>query len=185
MSALIENQAKRWTYEEYYKLQDDQRYEIIDGALLMSPAPDTWHQSWLNSLNILMSLFVRRTKFGRIFISPVDVVLDPANTVQPDIVFIGAKNLGIVQKQAILGVPDLVVELISSTSVRRDRYVKKELYERFGVAEYWIGDAANQSLEILTLREGRYQLHSSAEVSGRASSLVLSGLEFDLAEIEQ
>jgi Uma2 family endonuclease len=184
MSALIENQAKRWTYEEYYKLEDDQRYEIIDGALLMSPAPDTWHQSWLNSLNILITLFVRRTKIGRVFISPVDVVLDPANTVQPDLVFVGAKNLGIVQRRAIFGTPDLVVELISPASVSRDRYEKKGLYERFGVAEYWIGDPANQSLEILTLRDGRFQLHCSADISGRVSSLVLAGLEFDLAEIQ-
>ena len=61
---------------------------------------------------------------------------------------------------------------------------KKELCARFGVQEYWIGDAANRSMEILTLKDGRYELHCAAEEKGRLSSIVLTGLEFDLAEIQ-
>lgn len=82
------------------------------------------------------------------------------------------------------GAPDLLVELISPTSVRRDRYEKRELYARFGVKEYWIGDLANKSLEILTLREGRYDLHRAAEIQGKLTSLLLQGLEFDLKDIQ-
>jgi len=108
--------------------------------------------------------------------------LDPA--VQPDIVFIATANAGIIQRRAIFGTPDLLVELVSPSSVRRDRYDKKELYARFGVKEYWIGDPANKALEILTLKEGRYELHSCAEEKGKLVSLVLTGLEFDLSEIQ-
>ena len=68
--------------------------------------------------------------------------------------------------------------------VRRDRYDKKDLYARFGVKEYWIGDPANKSLEILTLKDGRYELYCAAEVQGKLTSLVLPGLEFDLTEIQ-
>jgi Uma2 family endonuclease len=68
--------------------------------------------------------------------------------------------------------------------VRRDRYDKKDLYARFGVKEYWIGDPANKSLEILTLKDGRYELHCAAEEKGRLTSPALSGLEFDLTEIQ-
>jgi Uma2 family endonuclease len=184
MAAALEKQAKRWTYEEYYRLDDDQRYEIIDGNLLMSPAPDTWHQNWLNDINIFLSQFVKRRKLGHILIAPVDVVLDPENTVQPDIVFVSADNAGIIQRPAIFGTPDLLIELISPSSVRRDRYDKKELYARFGVKEYWIGDPANKSLEILTLKEGRYELHCAAETQGKLTSPVLAGLEFDLTQIQ-
>jgi Uma2 family endonuclease len=184
MAAVLEKQAKRWTYEEYYRLDDDQRHEIIDGSLLMAPAPDTWHQSWLNDINLFLSQFVRQRKLGRIFIAPIDVVLDSENTVQPDIVFIAAANAGIIQRRAIFGTPDLLIELVSPSSVRRDRYDKKDLYARFGVKEYWIGDPANKSLEILTLKEGRYELHCAAETQGKLNSLVLAGLEFDLAEIQ-
>ena len=184
MAAVLEKQAKRWTYEEYYKLDDDQRYEIIDGNLLMAPAPDTWHQAWIGKLYLILDRHVRTRQLGKVLLSPVDVVLDPENTVQPDIVFVAARNVEIIQRRAIFGVPELLVELVSPSSVRRDRYEKKALYARFGVKEYWIGDPANKALEILTLKEGRYELHGCAEEKGKLTSLVLPGLEFDLTEIQ-
>jgi Uma2 family endonuclease len=184
MAATLEKQAKRWTYEEYYKLEDDQRYEIINGNLLMAPAPDMWHQDWLGDLYSLVKSFVKKNKLGHLSIAPVDVVLDAENTVQPDLVFVAKDNLGIIQRRAIFGTPDLLVELVSPSSVRRDRYDKKELYARFGVKEYWIGDPANKSVEILTLKKGRYELLCAAEEKGKLRSLVLTGLEFDLAEIQ-
>ena len=184
MAAVLEKQAKRWTYEEYYRLDDDQRYEIIAGKLLMAPAPDTWHQDWSRELSMLIVPHVKRQKLGKVFIAPIDVVLDEENTVQPDLVFVATANLGIIQRRAIFGTPDLVVELISPSSVRRDRYEKKDLYARFGVKEYWIGDPANKTLEMLTLKEGRYELHCCAEEKGKLVSLVLAGLEFDLSEIQ-
>jgi Uma2 family endonuclease len=183
MASVLEKQApKRWTYEEYYRLEDDQPYEIIDGNLLMAPAPDMWHQDWSRELMVIVAAYAKRTKLGKVF-AAVDVVLDAENTVQPDLVFVSSANLGIIQHRAIFGTPDLVVELVAPSSVRRDRYEKKELYARFGVKEYWIGDPANKTLEVLTLKEGRYQLHCCVEEKGKLTSLVLAGLEFDLSEI--
>jgi Uma2 family endonuclease len=184
MAAVLEKQAKRWTYEEYYRLDDDQRHEIIDGNLLMAPSPDMWHQSWVGDLYTVIRNQVQRHKLGKVFVAPFDVVLDSENTVQPDLIFVATANLGIIQPRAIFGTPDLLIELISPSSVRRDRYDKKELYARFGVKEYWIGDPANKSLEILTLKEGRYELYCAAEVQGKLTSPVLAGLEFDLKEIQ-
>ena len=184
MAATLEKLAKRWTYEEYYKLEDDQRYEIINGKLIMVPAPGTWHQDWLGDLYSLVRSFVNTNRLGRLFFAPVDVVLDHENTVQPDLVFVAAKNLGIIQPRAIFGTPDLLVEVVSPSSRRRDRHEKMKLYARFGVKEYWIGDADDRSLEILTLERGRYKLRCSAEEKGKLSSLVVTGLKFDLAEIQ-
>jgi Uma2 family endonuclease len=184
MAAVLEKNAKRWTYEEYYRLDDDQRYEIINGNLLMAPAPDTWHQDWSRELFHIIDQHVRDHKSGKVFYAPLDVVLDEANTVQPDIVFISTANTRIIQRRAIFGAPDLLVELVSPSSVRRDRYDKKALYAQFGVKEYWIGDPANKSLEILTLNERRYELHGSAEISGKITSLVLKGLQFDVTELQ-
>src|SRR5205814_6093226 len=124
MAAVLEKQAKRWTYEEYYRLNDDQRYEIIDGNLLIAPAPDTWHQDWSREIFLFVTTHVKQHKLGKVFSAPVDVVLDAENTVQPDLVFLATPNLGIIQKRAIFGTPDLLVELISPSSVRRDRYDK-------------------------------------------------------------
>ncbi len=174
MAELLDKQAKRWTYEEYYELDDDRRYEIIGGNLLMAPAPDTWHQDWSRKLFRLIDRFVTKNNLGEVFYAPIDIVLNEENTVQPDIVFIATPNLQIIQRRAIFGVPELLVELVSPSSVRRDRYDKKALYARFGVKEYWIGDPANKALEILTLREGRYELHCCAEEKGKLTSLVNS-----------
>src|SRR6185436_15866908 len=112
MAAVLEKQAKRWTYEEYYQLDDDQRYEIIDGNLLMAPAPDTWHQDLSKKLFRFLDQFVMRNHLGTVFYAPVDVVLDEENTVQPDIVFISTASAGIIQRRAIFGTPELLVELI-------------------------------------------------------------------------
>ncbi len=185
MAAVMEPQTKRWTYEEYYQLEDDQRYEIIDGNLLMAPAPDTWHQDWLGELYALLRAYIKSKKLGRLFLAPTDVVLDQHNTVQPDLVFVSKAKAAIIHRRAVFGTPDLLVEFISPSGMRRDRYVKKELYARFGVPEYWIGDAANQTLEVFTLKQGAYELCCCAEEKGKITSLVLPGLEFDLAELTE
>src|SRR5207249_1917427 len=146
MAAVLENQAKRWTYEEYYKLDDDQRYEIIDGNLLMAPAPDTWHQDWSRDLFRIIDRHVSAHRLGKVFFAPVDVVLDAENTVQPDIVFIATTNAGIIQRRAIFGTPDLLVELISPSSVRRDRYEKKDFYARCGATSFrWMAQKQSSS----------------------------------------
>ena len=184
MAATLEEKGKRWNYEDYCKLDNDQRCEVIGARLFMAPPCDTWHQDWMSKLSVLITLYLRKKNLGRLFISPLDVVLDAENVLQPDLVFVAADNLGIIKRPAIFGTPDLVVEFISPSSVRRDRYIKMELYARFGVKEYWIGDAANRSLEILTLTEGRYKLRCSAEEKGQVTSLVLKGLKFNLSELE-
>src|SRR2546425_877553 len=149
MAATAEKPATGWTYEAYYRLDDEQRYEIIAGTLLVAPAPDIPHQRWIMELGVRLRDFVRKKRVGEIFIAPVDVVLDSENVVQPDLVFVGRENARLVQRRGIFGSPDLVVEVISPFTVRRDRYEKRELYARFGIKEYWLADPANGSVEIL------------------------------------
>ena len=127
---------RRWTYEEYHALDDDQRYEVLDGELTpMAPAPDYFHQDWLANLNELVRSHARKHRLGKVAFAPLDVVLDPHNTVQPDLIFVAKANEGIIQRRGIFGVPDLLVEVVSPSSQRRDRYQKKQLYARFGVKE--------------------------------------------------
>lgn len=183
MATALEPRTKRWTYEEYYRLDDDQRYEIIDGQLLMAPAPDTWHQDWIGSLHILLVAHVRARQWGKVLLSPVDVILDAENTVQPDLVLIAQSNVKIVEKRGVFGAPDLLIEIVSPSSVRRDRYQKREIYARFGVKEYWIGDPANRSLEIHTLSAGAYQLHCCVEEKGVVTSPLLPELQFGVADL--
>ena len=183
MGAPAEMQ-KRWTYEDYYRLEGDQRYEVIGGELIpMAPAPDTWHQDWVWALMRDLSSFVEQKKLGKAFISPIDVVLDAENTVQPDIVFVAAERLSIIERRAIFGVPDLVMEVISPHGAIRDRHEKSALYARFGVKEYWLADPANRSVEVFLLENGGYKLQSAAEGSGEVKSSVLPGLLLNIAQM--
>ena len=183
MAAVAEQRNRRWTYEEYARLDDEQRYEIIDGELLMAPAPDWTHQDWSRKLFRRLDKFVMECQLGELAYAPVDVVLDSENVVQPDLLFIAKANLSILQARGVFGAPDLLIELISPSSVRRDRYVKKDLYARFGVKEYWIVDTSNKALEIWKLQDRRYELHCMVEEKGKVTSAVLPGLQFDLSEI--
>lgn len=183
MAAAAEQQPKRWTYEEYARLEDEQRYEIIDGELLMAPAPDMWHQDWSRQLYRRIDSHVMSRQLGEVFYAPLDVVLDAENIVQPDIVFVAKANLPIIRRQAMFGAPDLLVELISPSSVRRDRYIKKQLYAQFGVKEYWIADPGNKALEVWELQNQQFELHCMAEQKGLIKSVVLPELAFDLSAL--
>jgi len=149
----------------------------------MAPAPDWTHQDWSRKLFRRLDKFVIEHQLGEVAYAPVDVILDSENVVQPDLLFIAKANLSILQIRGVFGAPDLLIELISPSTVRRDRYIKKELYARFGVKEYWIVDTGNKALEIWKLQNRRYELHGMVEEKGRVASVVLPGFEFDLAEI--
>src|SRR5213594_3301482 len=170
-------------YEEYLGLGDDVRFKIINGKALMSPALELSHQRWARKIFLAVERHVEARKLGEVFFAPVDVVLDKQNVVQPDLVFVATANSGLLQRRAILGAPDLVVEIISPTSLRRDRYDKRELYARFGVKEFWLADVANRSIEVLSLQKNSYQLLCCATDEGKIRSEVLPGFELDLATL--
>ncbi len=149
---------KKYTYEDYLKTPDDVRYELIEGELLMTPAPNTEHQRILRKLGFKMVKFVEENDLGEVFYAPCDVYLDDENTLQPDILFVSKEKLKIIGKNYIQGAPDLVVEIISEQSAYRDTIQKKMLYARFGVKEYWIAAPGEKMMEVYHLDNKRYRL---------------------------
>lgn len=109
----------------------------------------------------------------------VDVVLSEINVLQPDILFISQDRLSILEEDCIWGAPDLVVEVLSPSTSHLDRGVKKELYARFGVREYWIVDPGARSAEVLSLTPG-YQTTGTFVSPSRLLSPLLPGLSIDL-----
>jgi Uma2 family endonuclease len=183
MNAVLENLEKIWTYEEYACL-DDAVFEIINGKAIMSPSPELFHQQWVGDLFAVIRQHVKAHELGKVFVAPIDVVLDRDNVVQPDLVFVSTANAGLLERRGIMGAPDLVVEVISPGSLRRDRYDKRDLYARFGVKEFWLADVANRSLEVLTLHTDGYRLSSCATGEGKIHSTILPGFEVDLAQLD-
>ncbi len=132
-------QRPRTIMEVYRMLPEGTLAEVINGNLYMSSSPTTNHQRILRRLSTTLSDWVESKKMGEIFIVPYDVYIDEqVHVVQPDIVFIPSSKSVFIQSDGFHGVPDLIVEILSPGNVRHDTEIKKELYERFGVKEYWI-----------------------------------------------
>jgi Uma2 family endonuclease len=179
--------TRRWTYEEMLAELPESNLptELWDGELIMSAAPRPLHQIVVLNVVELLNTHVRRAKLGRAFISPIDVVLDSSKVVQPDVVFVSAAKADIVQRQCIRGVPDLLVEVISEGTWRRDRVDKKALYEQFGVAEYWIVDPDSRLIEVFALSEGTYRLHARGIGGEPVGSRLLAGFSLSFSALEE
>jgi Uma2 family endonuclease len=146
-----------WTYHHYAALPDDgQRYEIIDGVLLMIPAPGIPHQKTAQRIFRLLAAHVEDVGLGQVFIAPVDVELFPKVVVQPDVMVILKDNEGKIKPTRIIGAPDLVVEVSSPATIGYDRREKQDAYARAGVPEYWIVHPGEQTIEVLTLEGNVY-----------------------------
>jgi Uma2 family endonuclease len=155
MEQLKEQQV---TYDDYAKLPDDgMRYEINDGKLeAMTPGPNALHQLVVQQVaHRLMQMCQDRFV---IFTSPIDVILSETEVRQPDVVMIHRDRLSIVTKRGIEGTPDLVIEVLSPFSAKRDRLQKLRAYARYSIPEYWIVDINNELLEQYILKDQRYEL---------------------------
>ncbi len=182
--AVLERpENKVLTYEDYLRLEDDKRYELINGRLHEMPAPGFEHQEVLNTLNVLLYLFVRDKGMGKVLPAPFDVVLSDTVVVQPDILFISNENLKNIKNGRLFGPPDLVVEIVSPSSYKRDRYEKFALYEKHGVKEYWLVYPEYRAIEVWCLKDGKYVLHTVAAGSGEVESCVLKGFKMRVEEV--
>ena len=184
-TAPIYRSPKRvYTYQDYLEMPEDgHHYEIINGELLMTPAPITLHQKISLKIVELFLQFLRNNPIGELFYAPVDVVFSEIHVVQPDIFFILKERADLITEKNISGAPDLVIEIISPTSAYYDLIEKKEIYEKFGVREYWIVDPKKHRLEIYLNEDGKFRLKQRAERSGAANSIILNGLAIQLDRI--
>jgi Uma2 family endonuclease len=161
-------------YREYRCFPDDgRRHEIIDGDHYVTPAPSTVHQTISKRFQHQLYTQVELAGLGIVFNAPVDVQLAEYDIVQPDLVVILADRTRMITPTKVNGVPDLIIEILSPSNAAHDTALKKQLYERTGVAEYWIVDPDNQQLERYRLSDGVYSLEPHADpataLAGRLS----------------
>ena len=173
----------RYTYRDYLLIDDDKRYEVIRGGLIMVPAPFTIHQRVLRNIEDVLWNFVREKNLGEVLVAPTDVVLSEDIVVQPDILFISKERLDIIKEAAIMGSPDLIVEIISPSSASYDTVEKRDIYEEYGVKEYWLVFPQEKAIEVLTLEDGVYRELCKGRKTGVVRSKIIVGLEVDLKEV--
>jgi Uma2 family endonuclease len=147
-----------WTYEEFLKLPDVERtrYEIIAGDLYVTRTPPLLHQEVLGSFLLEMyGWAINQHRLGRLLPSPLNVLSAVSDFIVPDLAFVRGDRRAIITRQAIEGVPDLIVECVAPETAERDRGLKRDRYARFGVPEYWLVDAEARVIEIYR-HDGRW-----------------------------
>lgn len=176
---VVSIQTGPLTYANLADCPDDgQRYEILGGELIVSPAPTTAHQRISRRLFRALDRWVSDNDAGEVLYAPVDVELGPHVVLQPDILFVSKNQAVIASEEYIQGPPDLVVEIFSGSTRRRDLVAKAVAYASAGVAEYWQIDPDRQTVAVLTLENGEYVANPNDEL-GRARSRVLSGFAIE------
>jgi len=172
----------RKTVDDFMKLPEGARAELIEGEIFMSPSPKARHQRVGMNLTVELTGFIRLGNAGQLLAAPCDVHLPSGDIVQPDLIFVSTRNQGIIQDW-IRGVPDLLVEIVSPDAPERDRIVKRRLYERNGVPEYWIVDPQEGSVEVLSLKAGAYASHGFFEKADTVTSPSIPGLSLPVASL--
>ena len=177
---------RRYTYDELVAElpETNQSCELWDGELIMSPAPSFQHQEIVLRFFRLLYDWVSPRSLGKIVTGPIDMVLSPHRVMQPDVVFISQARLDIITR-AINGPVDLAAEVISLGDRHRDRIEKRDLYEQYGVKEYWLIDPEARTIEVLHLENGRYQLLTRATPGQIAASRLLQGFEVAASAVLQ
>jgi len=184
------SKKKLYTYADYLKIDDDRRYEIIDGELYdMGPAPGTPHQSVLVELITLFhTWFKERT--CKVFAAPFDVRLnrksknneDIIHVVQPDILIVCDPEK--LDEHGCLGAPDLIVEILSPSSASRDHIKKRHLYEENGVREYWLVDPTNRIITVYSLgKNGKFTASQVYDAEAEITSTAFPEMKISFKKV--
>ena len=184
---MVTARTKPWpTYEDYLNIPGDDRYELINGEFILVSAPNRAHQIASVKLVSNMDPFVEGRGLGWVFHAPFEVVLtDPegVNIIQPDIIFVSREREHIISSSNIQGAPDLIVEILSPSTGRRDRTTKRDLYARHGVGEYWIADPEAQTVTVMLLKDGAFETVRECGLEDTLTSPTLEGFSVRLDSI--
>ena len=171
------------TYQDYANMDGDERYELHDGELILIPSPNTAHQTTSMKIGYRMFSFVEENDLGQVFSAPYDVLFSDTQAVQPDILFVSNEREHIRTPANIQGAPDMIVEVLSPSSVRRDWSYKRELYASYGVREYWIVDPVHQIVSVMLLQDEELKIVGAYTQGDTVTSSTLEGFSVSLNDI--
>lgn len=172
----------RLTYEDYLHFPDDgRRRELVDGEVHVIASPNLRHQRIVLRLARTIADHLDRYGGGEVVVSPFDVVLTEHDVVQPDVVFVAEPDAGVLTAANARGTPTWVIEVLSDPSY--DRRLKRQLYARTGVGEYWIVDPNDDRVEVYLLEEGTYREPEVLGPGESASPRALPDLRIDVSDV--
>jgi Uma2 family endonuclease len=170
------------TYNDYAAIEDGNRYELVAGQLeLMSPGPTTIHQ--LVSAELFKRFSDSCESDYIILPAPIDVILAPTEVRQPDLVVVNRSRMEILSNRGVEGAPDLVVEILSPATLKRDKIDKLKTYAKYGIQEYWIVDPVTGILEQYILSAERYDLINIFQEEEVVTSPHIRCVSFTMAQI--
>ncbi|MCZ7645573.1 MAG: Uma2 family endonuclease [Planctomycetota bacterium] len=174
----------KFTYEDYAALPETgPRYQLVEGELVMSLAPNVRHQRIQMRLSQALYSFVALHGLGEILSAPTDVILSEDDVYQPDILFISRARSEIVHPEGLRGAPDLCIEILSAGNRQLDLTVKKKLYALHGVREYWIVDPDADTLAVYRLQEDPLKPLRALGAGETLTSDLLPGFALELGPV--
>jgi Uma2 family endonuclease len=179
--------AVKLTYDDFVHFPDDgRRHELIEGAHYVTPSPNTRHQTIAGTLHGLIWTWLQAHPVGRLFHAPYDVVFSDIDVVEPDLLYLSNERAAqVLTPLHARGVPELVIEIGSRGTRTRDETIKRHLYERVGVSEYWIVDPEIDVIRVYRRDGGGFArpVELSREADDVLTTPLLPGLEIPLGRV--
>lgn len=186
---VIAKPKGKYNYADYAATPEGERWELIDGVLhQMAASPNTKHHDVSENAGDLVNAVIRPRRLGRLYRAPYDLILSDKDTVVPDLLYVSAARRQIITSRGCEGVPDLVVEILSPSNSSHDLAVKRELYARYEIPEYWILDPIRETVLALTTPMvnggvGKYTIEAIYQVGDTLTTERIPGLAIDVADI--
>ena len=183
----MSNPAVKLTYDDFVLFPDDgKRHELIDGEHYVTPSPNRKHQKVLGNLHLLIGNWLEQHPIGQVYFAPFDVIFTMFDVVEPDLIYMSNERAARVLTDAnVKGAPELVVEIGSEGTRGRDETIKRRLYERAGVSEYWVVDPEIDVVRVYRRGTDGFKrpIELTAEDNDVLTTPLLPGLSLPLARI--
>jgi Uma2 family endonuclease len=175
------------TYDDFLLFPDDgKRHELIDGEHYVTPSPNTKHQRISGNLHFLIRAWLEDHPIGQVYYAPYDIVFSRFDVVEPDLLYLSNERAAeVVTAKHVTGAPEIVIEIGSPGTRKRDETIKRRLYERSGVSEYWVVDP---DLDVVRVYRRDGDVFSrpqelSHEADDALTTIHLPGLDLPLSRV--
>jgi Uma2 family endonuclease len=180
----MKSTAARMNYDQLCLLPEDgNQYELFDGELVMTASPIARHQEIVGKLHVLLQQHVQSNSLGKVYVAPLDTIMDEFTIVQPDLLFVSRERVAEIVKERIEGAPDLVVEVLSPGTFHKDLRRKMRVYSQFGVREYWIVDPEEETIELHQRVGEKLQLARKFASGETFQTALLPGFEMQVRSV--